>query len=151
MPNPVDATPELHWRQRAERWLDSGAQTIPGARWLRTSLRALHLIGVGALYGGHLYDVDVTRLQPALLSVLLTGGLLVGFEVWQSRIWLVQLRGVATFLKLGLLAAIGLTPDLTVALLTLALLIGSVSSHMPGRWRYYSVLHGRVAGPTERG
>jgi hypothetical protein len=151
MPYPVDATPEPPWRQRAERWLEAGVQTIPGARWLRTSLRSLHLIAVAALYGGHFYAVDVTRLQAALFSVLLTGGLLVCFVVWQSRIWLVQVRGVATFLKLGALAAIGLAPDWTVALLTLAMLIGSVSSHMPGRWRYHSVLHGRVAGLTERG
>ena len=151
MPHPVDAIPEPSWRQRAERWLEAGAHVIPGARWLRTTLRTLHLIAVGALYGGHLYAVDVTRLQPALLSVLLTGGLLVCFEVWQSRIWVVQVRGVATFLKLGALAAIGLAPDWTVALLTLAIMIGSISSHMPGRWRYHSVLHGRVAGLTERG
>jgi hypothetical protein len=151
MPYPIDANPELSWRQRAERWLEGGGHAIPGARWLRTTLRTLHLIAVGALYGGHLYAVDVTRLQSALLSVLLTGGLLVGFEVWQSRIWLVQVRGVATFLKLGALAAIGLTPDWTVALLTLAMVIGSISSHMPGRWRYHSVLHGRIAGLTERG
>jgi hypothetical protein len=151
MPYPVDATPELSWRQRAERWLEAGDQTIPCARWLRTTLRTLHLIAVGALYGGYLYAVDVTRLQPALLSVLLTGGLLVCFEIWQSRVWVVQVRGVATFIKLGALAAIGLAPDWTVALLTLAMLIGSVSSHMPGRWRYHSVLHGRVAGLTERG
>jgi hypothetical protein len=151
MPHPVDATPESSWRQRVERWLEADARAIPGARWLRTSLRTLHLIAVGALYGGHLYAVDVSRLLPALLSVLLTGGLLVCFEVWQSRIWLVQVRGVVTFLKLGLLAAARLTPDLTVAVLTLAMLIGSISSHMPARWRYHSVLHGRVAGPTERG
>ena len=138
-------------RQRAERWLEVGAQTIPGARWLRTSLRTLHLIAAGALYGGCLYAVDVARLQPALHSVLLTGGLLAGFEVWQSRIWLVQVRGVATFLKLGILAGTSFAPDWTAALLTLALVIGSISSHMPGRWRYHSVLHGRVAGPTERG
>jgi len=151
MPHPVDAIPEPSWRQRAERWLEAGAHVIPGARWLRTTLRTLHLIAVGALYGGHLYAVDVTRLQPALLSVLLTGGLLVCFEIWQSRIWVVQVRGVATFVKLGALAAIGLAPDWTVALLTLAMMIGSISSHMPGRWRYHSVLHGRVAGLTERG
>ena len=90
-------------------------------------------------------------MQPALLSALLTGGLLVCFEVWQSRIWLVQVRGVATFVKLGLLAAIRFVPDWTVALMTLALAIGSVSSHMTSRWRYHSVLHGCVAGSTERG
>jgi len=71
MPYPIDATPESSWRQRAERWTEAGERKIPGARWLRTSLRTLHLIAVGALYGGHLYAVDVTRLRPALLSVLL--------------------------------------------------------------------------------
>ena len=151
MPYSIDATPEPSLRQRAERWTEAGERKIPRARWLRTSLRTLHLIAVGALYGGHIYAVDATRLRPALFSVLLTGGLLVCFEAWQSRVWLVQLRGVATFLKFGLLAAIGLAPDLTVALMTLALVIGSISSHMPGRWRYHSVLHGRVAGPTETG
>ena len=151
MPYPVDATPESAWRQRVERWLEMGVRTIPGARWLRTSLRTLHLIAVGALYGGHLYAVDVARLKPALLSVLLTGGLLIGFEAWQSRVWLVQVRGVSTFVKLALMAGCGIAPDLTVVLLTLALVIGSISSHMPSRWRYYSVLHGRIAGPTQRG
>jgi hypothetical protein len=151
MPDSVDVTPEATWRQRAERWTEAGERAIPGARWLRTSLRTLHLIAVGALYGGHVYGVDVSRLWPALLAVLLTGGLLIGFEVWQHRIWLVQVRGVVTFLKLGLVASCRLAPDLTVALLTLAMVIGSVSSHMPSRWRYHSVLHGRVAGPTERG
>jgi hypothetical protein len=70
MPYPVDATPKLSWRQCAERWLEAGVQTIPGARWLRTSLRTLHLIAAGALYGGQLYAMDVDRLQPILLSVL---------------------------------------------------------------------------------
>jgi hypothetical protein len=87
MPHPVDATPEPSWRQRAERWLEAGDQTIPCARWLRTSLRTLHLIAAGALYGGTLYAVDVNRLQPALLSVLLTGGLLVLFDCAVSRLF----------------------------------------------------------------
>jgi hypothetical protein len=35
-------------------------------------------------------------------------------------------------------------------LLALALVIGSVSSHMPGRWRYHALLHGRVVAPKRR-
>jgi hypothetical protein len=151
MPHLADTTPELSSRQRAQRWVEADVREIPGARWLRTSLRTLHLIAVGVLYGGHIYAVDNARLLPALFAVLLTGGLLMGFEVWQHRIWLVQVRGVATFVKLALVACCRLAPDLTILLLTLAMVIGSVSSHMPSRWRYYSVLHGRVAGPTERG
>jgi hypothetical protein len=139
------------WRAGAQHWFEAPQRTLPGARWLRTSLRTLHLVAVGALYGGHVYGVEAYRLVGALVGVLATGAALVVFEVWQARIWLVQVRGVATLLKLVLLAAIGVAWDLRILLLTLALVIGSVSSHMPGRWRYYSLLHGRVAGPTEKG
>ncbi len=139
------------WRTRAERWFEAPGRKLPGGRWLRTSLRTLHLIAVGALYGGHVYGVEAERLVPALVAVLASGGSLVVFEVWQARIWLVQVRGLATFFKLGLVAAVSFAWELRLVLLTLALVIGSVSSHMPGRWRYHSVLHGRVAGSTERG
>ncbi len=61
------------------------------------------------------------------------------------------MRGVATFAKPALMSAVVVTSALRIVLLTLALVIGSISSHMPGRWRYHSVLHGRVAGPTEKG
>jgi hypothetical protein len=151
MLSPIDATSKMGLRKRVEFWFEADEKKIPGARWLRTSLRTLHLIAVGALYGGYVYAVDFSRLRPALLSVFVTGGLLVCFEVWQARIWLVQIRGIATFLKLGLLAGIGIATDRAVLFLTLAIVIGSISSHMPSRWRYHSVLHGRVAGPTERG
>ena len=33
-----------------------------------------------------------------------------------------------------------------VGLLTLVVVIGVVTSHMPGRYRYYSLLHGRPIG-----
>lgn len=143
--------PTPSWHARAERWLEAPKRSLPGARWLRTSLRTLHLVAVGALYGGHIYGIEAERLVPALIGVLASGGALVAFEVWQARIWLVQVRGVATFVKLGLVAAAGFAWDLRLVLLTLALIIGSVSSHMPGRWRYHSLFHGRVVGPTEKG
>ncbi len=139
------------WRARAERWIEVPGRALPGARWTRTSLRTLHLVAVGALYGGHVYGVEADRLLPALAAVLATGGALVIFEVWQARIWLVQLRGAATFVKLVLVAGVGVAWELRLVLLTLALVIGSVSSHMPGRWRYHSLLHGRVVGPTQKG
>jgi hypothetical protein len=114
-------------------------------------LRTLHLIATGALYGGHLYGIEHERLHGALAAVLFTGGALMSLEIFRAPIWLVQVRGLATLAKLGLVAAIAAFWDSRVALLTLAVIIGSISSHMPGRWRYYSVLHGRVAGPTDKG
>jgi hypothetical protein len=138
-------------RERLELLLDAEPRPVPGARLLRTTLRTAHLIAAGALYGGHVYGVEAERLVPALLAVLATGGAFLGIEVYQAPVWLVQLRGVATVVKLVLTASVALFWDLRVLLLTLTVIIGGVSSHMPGRWRYHSVLHGRVVGPRESG
>ena len=138
-------------RERADLWLRVEPRPVPAARILRTALRTAHLIAAGALYGGHVYGVEAERLVPALAAVLATGGAFLGLEVYQSSIWLVQVRGVATLAKLATVAAVALFWEFRVPLLTLAVIIGGVSSHMPGRWRYHSVLHGRVVGPQESG
>lgn len=124
---------------------------IPTARLVRTGLRTLHLIAVAALYGGHVYGVDAARLVPALAGAVATGSALALFEAIRAPVWLVQVRGVATFSKLALVAAVAPLWEWRVALLTAALVIGAVASHMPGRWRYYSLRHGRVAGSREAG
>ena len=138
-------------RERADLWLRVEPRPVPAARILRTVLRTAHLIAAGALYGGHVYGVEAERLVPALAAVLATGGAFLGLEVYQSSIWLVQVRGVATLAKLAMVAAVALFWEYRVPLLTLAVIVGGVSSHMPGRWRYHSVLHGRVVGPQESG
>ena len=109
------------------------------------------MIAAGALYGGHVYGVEAERLVPALLAVLATGGAFLGLEVYQASVWLVQLRGVATLVKLALVASVAPLWELRVPLLTLAVIVGGLGSHMPGRWRYHSLLHGRVVGPRESG
>jgi hypothetical protein len=76
---------------------------------------------------------------------------MVALEVYRAPIWLVQVRGVATFVKLALVAAVAFFWELRLGLLTLALVIGSVVAHMPGRYRYYSLLHGRALGAREKG
>jgi hypothetical protein len=135
----------------AGSWLRVEPRPIPLARGLRTGLRTLHLLAVAALYGGHLYGMPAERLEPALLWTLATGGTFMALEIYQASIWLAQVRGVASLLKVGLLGCVGLAWELRVPLLTLVLVIGAVSSHMPAGWRYYSLLHGRVAGPTDKG
>jgi hypothetical protein len=138
-------------RERLESWLRVDPRPVPAARLLRTTLRTAHLIATGALYGGHVYGVEAERLVPALAAVLATGGAFLAIEVYQASVWLVQLRGVATLVKLALVAAVAPFWEFRVLLLTLAVIVGGVSSHMPGRWRYHSVLHGRVVGPRESG
>ncbi len=138
-------------QELADRWLRVEPRPVPAGRILRTTLRTAHLIATGALYGGHVYGVEAERLVPALAAVLATGGGFLALEVYQASVWLIQVRGVATLVKLALVAAVAPLWDFRVLLLTLAVIIGGVSSHMPGRWRYHSVLHGRVVGPRESG
>jgi hypothetical protein len=127
------------------------ARPVPHLRVLRTTFRTLHLLAAAALYGGHVHGVEAARLVPALAATLVTGGAFLALEVWHFPLWLVQLRGVATLAKLALLASVPLLWEQRVAILTLVLAIGVVTSHMPGRFRYHSFLPGMPPGPEARG
>jgi len=124
---------------------------LAGVRALRTTLRTLHLLAFGALYGGHMYGVEPSRLLWALLATLLTGGAFMALEMYRTPLWFAQIRGIATIIKIGLVITVGLYWSLRLWLLTAAVIIGSVTSHMPGRYRYYSLLHGTPLGEQERG
>ncbi|MFQ5667357.1 MAG: hypothetical protein ACE5I7_13125 [Candidatus Binatia bacterium] len=124
---------------------------LPGVRAIRTMLRTAHLIAFGTLYGGHIYSIAPDRLHPALLATIATGAALMGLEVYRTPLWLVQVRGLATMVKIALVVAVALWWDVGVVFLTAAIVIGGVTSHMPGRYRYYSIVHGRSIGEQESG
>ena len=120
-----------------------GSRPMRASRPIRTGLRTAHVLASGALYGGHVFGVDAERLFPALVAVVATGTAFLLFEVFQSPIWLVQVRGAAIYCKLGLLLAVDSFWDHRVLILTAIVAIGTVVSHMPSRYRYYSFLHRR--------
>ena len=148
----TNATPDQGGRlTRLEALLRIEQRPLPGARVLRTGLRTAHLAAMGALYGGHIFGVEAGQLLPALIATLATGGGLIALDVYRAPIWIVQIRGLATLAKMVLVACVAVYWDHRIALLTLVLVIGSINSHMPARWRYYSVLQGRVVGTEEKG
>jgi hypothetical protein len=120
-------------------------------RALRTSLRAVHVVAVAALYGGHVFAVEAERLLPAVVAAVGTGAALMAFEIHRAPVWCVQVRGAATFAKIALVASVAVFWTWRVQLLTLSMVVGVVTSHMPGRWRYRSLLDGRVVGSQEKG
>jgi hypothetical protein len=133
----------------ADRW--ARLRPVPGARTIRVALRTAHLAAFATLYGGHWYEVVPERLVPALVATLATGGALTAFEMYRAPVWPLQVRGLATLLKIILVAAVAVAWNARLWLLTAAIVIGGVTSHMPGRFRYYSLAHGRVIGGAERG
>ncbi len=114
------------------------------ARTLRTTLRILHALAFGAYYGGHVFSVSPERLLPALVAVVATGVLFMLFEIWRAPVWLHQLRGVCTYVRLALLVSVAIFWEQRIWILTGIAVLGVIVSHAPSSFRYYSVLRRRV-------
>jgi hypothetical protein len=108
------------------------------------ALRTAHIAAVGILLGGHAFEVPAVRLLPWLYLSILSGAGLIGIELYSSCKWLYQGEGVLVRVKLLLIAAVAVFWEQRLWLLLAALVLGSVGSHMPGRFRYYSIIHRRV-------
>ena len=117
---------------------------LPYARAMSIALRTVHIAAVGILLGGHAFEVSAVRLLPWLYVSIVSGAGLIGLELYSSCKWLYQGKGVLVLLKLLLIAAVAVCWEQRLWLLLAALVLGSVGSHMPGRFRYYSFIHRRV-------
>jgi hypothetical protein len=124
-------------------------RSFPGIRWVRISLRTAPLIAMGLLVGGVAAAAPQDSLAGALWGTLLTGAAFVAIELYQSPLFLVQVKGVAVFVKIALLILAVEVPNVALPALIAAIVIGGISSHMPGKFRYYSIVHGKVVqGPS---
>jgi hypothetical protein len=113
-------------------------------RWWNIGLRTGHLAAMGVLMGGHAFDVPPERLFIALAATLLSGVALAMSEAGPHLLWFHQLRGLMTLAKLVLLGTIPWAWDYRFPILLVVVALASVGSHMPGRYRYYSVLRREV-------
>ena len=113
-------------------------------RALNIALRTLHIAAMGILVGGHAFDVAPQRLTVSLWLVIATGLALTAAEAIPRWSWFHELRGVMTMVKLALLGAVPLAWDYRLPILLTVIAIGSVTSHMPRRFRHYSLLYRRV-------
>ena len=117
------------------------------ARGLNITFRTAHIAAMGILLGGYAFDVEPSRLVPSLLICVVTGFALGGVESGFRLVWFHQGRGLTTIAKLLLLFAVPLLQNYSSCRLTLLLVvvvIASIASHMPARFRYYSILYGEV-------
>jgi hypothetical protein len=111
---------------------------IPGHRALGIALRTVHIATFGTLLGGHVFAADPDRLWPFLAATALSGLALVALELASTCEWLLEGRGLAVAAKLAVLAAVPLFWEQRVALLLAVVVIASVTSHMPARFRHRS-------------
>jgi len=113
-------------------------------RWIKTSLRTLHLLAVAGVGGGVLFGLETERWLDYWVLALATGGLMMLMDMISNRAWIAQIRGLVIVLKLVLLALMVFYPAWSKLLLVAIIIISAVISHAPGELRYYSIYHRRV-------
>ena len=113
-------------------------------RAFNIALRTAHIGAMGILVGGHAFDVTPERLKASLWLTIGTGVALATMEAGPRLLWFHQGSGLLTMAKLALICAVPLAWDYRLPILLAAIVIASVGSHMPGRYRHYSVLYRRV-------
>jgi hypothetical protein len=123
---------------------------VPCERGINIALRSAHLMTFGILLGGHVFDIAPHRLILYLYLTVASGVGLIAVELYRSCRWIYLLKGVLVILKLMLLVAAGIWWDQRVALLLFVVLLGSVGSHLPARFRYFSVIHRRLLSDPPR-
>ena len=113
-------------------------------RWWNIGFRTAHIASMGVLLGGHAFDVPRSDMTPSLVAAVVTGVLLTFSEAGLHLLWFHQIRGLATIAKLVLLCAVPLCWSQSFPIMLGVVVIASVASHMPARFRYYSVIRGEV-------
>ena len=113
-------------------------------RWIKISLRTLHLLSVAGVGGGILFGLEKSLWLEYWWLAMVSGALMMLIDVISNPVWLVQVRGITVFVKLVLLILMVKFPAWDSALLMLIIIMSSVISHAPGKLRYYSVYHKKV-------
>jgi hypothetical protein len=117
---------------------------FPAQRWVRISVRTWHLLSMGYLLGGTAHGLALADQPIGVWSTLASGLVFVALELYASCVWLLQLKGLAVIAKLLLFGAAVVASGSGLPYLVAAVVIGGISSHMPGKYRYFSPFHGRV-------
>ena len=143
-------------RDRPMDWLrrllfPEPARELRHQRAWNIAFRTVHIAATGILLGGHVFDVEESRLWGSFYLSTATGFGLLVLEAYPSLRWIYQGRGVMVLSKLALLCAVPFLWDNRVPILLAVLLIASVGSHMPSQFRYYSFVHRRVLEHRSRG
>lgn len=119
---------------------------IPYARVWSILFRALHILAISILVGGHAFNAPADQLRPLLYLAIVSGvgmAWIEAYPFWQA---LFQGWGILLMIKLALLCVVPFAWSHRFAILVVVLIIGSVGSHMTKRLRHCSPLFGPEAG-----
>jgi len=137
----------------AYRWLPilfpKTPRNFSGRRFVRMTLRGLHLLSAGTLIGGHVFNQPDTLLEPWLYPAVISGSLILMTDIYASMVVLFELRGVLVLLKIGLLLLVPVFESMSILLLVTILMIGVFGSHMQKHYRHKVLLLNNYLTPDE--
>ncbi|MGE5361794.1 MAG: hypothetical protein ACM3NQ_22485 [Bacteroidales bacterium] len=124
---------------------ESCRPSIPYARAWNIGIRTVHIAAMSVLVGAHAFDVPAPRLHVTLGVTIASGAVLILLEAFSVTYrWLYQGRGLMVLAKLALLAVVPFAWGSRLPILLIVIVLASVGSHMPARFRYYSVVDRRI-------
>ena len=127
------------------------ASALSASRAWNIALRTAHIGVTGMLLGGHFFGIAAGRLLPLLYLAILTGVALGIAEVYPNGRSVFEVRSLVIASKVLLLCLVPLLWNCRVAILMIVVGMASAGSHMPRRFRHYSVLeHQNVKAMGER-
>jgi hypothetical protein len=118
---------------------------IPFDQPIKIALLFFHFIGFSVWYGRAVMGVEASATFPVIAMV--SGVLLVVRELYKDGfVWLIVTEGALTIVKVALLVVATALMRYEVSILTIIMLCGLLSSHLPERireklivgWGYYS-------------
>jgi len=111
-----------------------------GKRWLKISLRTIHLLGFAGAFASILTATE----QNIYWAITIVSGLgLLSLEALSNFVWFVQIRALAMYIKLTLLTCVFFFNEYAWHCLVVIIIISGMISHAPSSVRYYSFIHHR--------
>lgn len=111
-------------------------------RWLGIGARTWHIGTAAVLFGGSLLLVPYARLSFWHHATIVSGCVLLALEWGHDRRWPHRGKGLLAFVHLSLCLLVHTLPAMTIPLLWIILISGCIGSHMPRRFRHWSILQG---------
>ncbi|PHY60818.1 hypothetical protein CS023_02200 [Shewanella xiamenensis] len=99
------------------------------------------VLGIAGAGGGILLNIDKSLWLNYWYLAMSTGSILMLWEIMRDWRWLIQLKGVLTLGKLGLLCLFIPLANYKPELFILVLFLSVIVSHGPSGLRHYSIVH----------
>lgn len=118
--------------------MEGTSYSWPYSRACNIALRTAHIGVIGLLFGGHVFGTGIEQLRPWSYVAIVTGAILTILEAFPDWRYFLEGRGLMVLAKVLLLCLIPWYWNARVPILVLVIILGSVGSHMPRRFRHYS-------------